>query len=69
VIIFSKDVRDFTFEIYEDRIVEFYVQEARDCLGQWLIEFQINPDIAVIAVGRMTLRAPVSGVRSKSIMK
>jgi len=47
-------------KIYEDGILEFYVQQTRDRFGQWLIEFQLDSDITVLGVGRMTIRqAPV----------
>jgi len=47
-------------QIYEERIVEFWVQQTRDRLEQWLIEFQLDSDIAVHGVGRMNLiRAPI----------
>jgi len=47
-------------KIYEDRTVEFEVQQTRDRLGQRLIELQIEPDIVVLGVERMTFRrAPI----------
>ena len=48
-------------KIYEDSVVKFEVQQARDRLGYWLSEFQLDPDIAILGVGRIILRlAPVS---------
>ena len=60
---FLKFGREFTYENYEDWLVEFYVQEARDRLGQWLIEFQIDPVTAVLGVGRIVMNDQRDGMR------